>query len=230
MKKTVPTGRRVSKRARSRDLNAELLESIADVKAGRWARKTEFTRRADGSWRRRIVRSDGTVEKDEVTFAAFGRSSAMAEPRAELQGGFSYWVSDEQLRAYMALPLIERLRWVDEARRFTLAAQTPETRAHGALAQRRGNRVNQRPPATSHGSRVFLTPFSSRSLPHAPACHAGQILYSTQHSALRGPSPITDFQPFLLSPSSFRLAPPLSRSRVMGHRPGECSASCPGSL
>jgi hypothetical protein len=44
------------------------------------------------------------------------------------QGGFSYWVSDEQLRAYLALPLIERLRWVDEARRFTLAAQTPETR------------------------------------------------------------------------------------------------------
>jgi hypothetical protein len=53
----------------------------------------------------------------------------MAEPQSESQGGFSYWVSDEQLRAYMALPLIERLWWVDEARRFTLAAQTPETRA-----------------------------------------------------------------------------------------------------
>lgn len=36
--------------------------------------------------------------------------------------------SDEQLRAYMALPLIERLKWVDDARRFTLAAQTSETR------------------------------------------------------------------------------------------------------
>ena len=53
----------------------------------------------------------------------------MADPESEMQGGFSYWVSDEQLRAYLALPLLERLRWVDEARRFTLAAQTPETRA-----------------------------------------------------------------------------------------------------
>jgi hypothetical protein len=53
----------------------------------------------------------------------------MADPESKPQGGFSYWVSDEQLRAYMALPLIERLKWVDDARRFTLAAQTPETRA-----------------------------------------------------------------------------------------------------
>lgn len=53
---------------------------------------------------------------------------AMPDSKSEKQGGFSYWVSDEQLRAYLALPLIERLRWVDEARRFTLAAQTPETR------------------------------------------------------------------------------------------------------
>jgi hypothetical protein len=45
-----------------------------------------------------------------------------------LQGGFGYWVSDEQLRAYMALPLIDRLRWVEAARQFTLAGQTPETR------------------------------------------------------------------------------------------------------
>jgi putative transcriptional regulator len=58
------------KRAPKRDLNAELLAAIADVKAGRWARKTEFTRRADGSVRRRIVLSDGTVEKDEVIPAA----------------------------------------------------------------------------------------------------------------------------------------------------------------
>ena len=53
----------------------------------------------------------------------------MADPESEMQGGFSYWVSDEQLRAYLAVPLLDRLRWVDEARRFTLAAQTPETRA-----------------------------------------------------------------------------------------------------
>ena len=58
------------KRAPKRDLNAELLAAIADVKAGRWARKTAFTRRADGSVRRRIVLSDGTVEKDEIIPAA----------------------------------------------------------------------------------------------------------------------------------------------------------------
>lgn len=52
----------------------------------------------------------------------------MNNPEYNAQGGFSYWVSDEQLRAYLALPLLERLRWVDEVRRFTLAAQTPETR------------------------------------------------------------------------------------------------------
>ena len=49
-----------------RDLNAELLSALGDVKAGRWARKTEFTPRAGGGWRRRIVLADGTVEKDEI--------------------------------------------------------------------------------------------------------------------------------------------------------------------
>lgn len=54
------------KRPTARDLNAELLASIAGAKTGKWARKTEFTRRADGGWRRRIVLADGTVEKDEI--------------------------------------------------------------------------------------------------------------------------------------------------------------------
>ena len=71
MKKTVNR-----KRAVKRDLAAELLQSIAEVKAGRWARKTEFTRRADGSWRRRIVSADGTVEKDEIIPA--GASAQLA--------------------------------------------------------------------------------------------------------------------------------------------------------
>ena len=58
-----------TKRTTQRDLNAELRAAIADMKANRWARKTEFVRRADGSWRRRIVLSDGTVEKDEIIAA-----------------------------------------------------------------------------------------------------------------------------------------------------------------
>jgi putative transcriptional regulator len=66
------------KRASPRDLNADLRESIADVKAGRWARKTEFTRRADGSWRRRIVAAGGKVEKDEIIPATASAQLARA--------------------------------------------------------------------------------------------------------------------------------------------------------
>ena len=52
--------------------------------------------------------------------------------------GFSYYVSDEQLAAFAKLTMLERLQWVDDARMFTLMAQTPETKArHESL--RRGN-------------------------------------------------------------------------------------------
>ena len=54
----------------TRDLNAELREAVADAKRGRWARKTEFVPLADGRMRRRIVRHDGTIEKDDVIPAA----------------------------------------------------------------------------------------------------------------------------------------------------------------
>ena len=69
---------RVPKAPAKRDLNAELLAVIGDVKAGRWARKTEFTRRADGGWRRRIVRADGSVEKDEIIPASASAQIARA--------------------------------------------------------------------------------------------------------------------------------------------------------
>ncbi len=42
-------------------------------------------------------------------------------------GGFYYWVRDEQMAAYAKLSDMERLQWVEEARLFTLAARTPET-------------------------------------------------------------------------------------------------------
>ena len=45
-----------------------------------------------------------------------------------VQGGFGYWVSDEQLRAYAKWTPLQRLQWVDEARRFLLLALTPEAR------------------------------------------------------------------------------------------------------
>ena len=43
-------------------------------------------------------------------------------------GGFGYYVSDEQLQAYAQLTPLQRLQWLDEARRFLMLALTPEAR------------------------------------------------------------------------------------------------------
>lgn len=63
---------------RGRDLNAELLQSIEDVKAGRWARKTEFLPRKNGSYLRRITRADGTVEKEHLVVPESAASARAA--------------------------------------------------------------------------------------------------------------------------------------------------------
>jgi hypothetical protein len=48
--------------------------------------------------------------------------------------GFSYFVSEEQLAAFAKMSDLQRLQWVEDARLFTLMAQTPETKArHEAL-------------------------------------------------------------------------------------------------
>ncbi len=49
------------------------------------------------------------------------------EPLLSEKGGFSYSVNDKQLRAFQSLSPLQRLKWVDEVRRFTLLARTPET-------------------------------------------------------------------------------------------------------
>jgi putative transcriptional regulator len=54
---------------KERDLNAELLQGIHEMKRGDWARKTEFLAQSDGSVRRVITRPDGTIEKDEMITA-----------------------------------------------------------------------------------------------------------------------------------------------------------------
>lgn len=41
---------------KTRDLNAELSQAMSEMKPGRWARKTEFVRRPDGSMRRLVTR------------------------------------------------------------------------------------------------------------------------------------------------------------------------------
>lgn len=44
----------------------DLLQSVKEMKAGQWARKTEFIPQEDGSVRRLVTLSDGTVERDEM--------------------------------------------------------------------------------------------------------------------------------------------------------------------
>jgi len=51
----------------------------------------------------------------------------MTNLSAKTRGGYSYYVSDEQLEAFAKLTPYERLKWVDEIRLFTLLARTPET-------------------------------------------------------------------------------------------------------
>ena len=55
-------------------------------------------------------------------------------------GGFSYYVSDEQLRSFARLTDLEKLQWVDDARLFTLMARTPET-AERQERLRRGEEI-----------------------------------------------------------------------------------------
>jgi hypothetical protein len=43
-------------------------------------------------------------------------------------GGFSYYVSDEQMIEFAKLSFSERVSWAEAAREFTWLAQTPRTR------------------------------------------------------------------------------------------------------
>lgn len=42
------------------------------------------------------------------------------------EGGYYYHISDEQLEDFAKLTALERLKWVDDRRLFTLIASTPE--------------------------------------------------------------------------------------------------------
>lgn len=56
------------------------------------------------------------------------------------RGGYDYFVSDEQIATYSALPIHVRLAWVEETARVTYELSTPEVRARWA-ALRRGEPV-----------------------------------------------------------------------------------------
>lgn len=49
-----------------RNIGEELLQSMRDLRAGKWARKTTFEVMKNGAVRRRIERADGTIEKEEI--------------------------------------------------------------------------------------------------------------------------------------------------------------------
>ena len=53
-----------------RDIGAELLQSVRDMKAGRWGRKTTIETMPGGTVRRRVELPNGTVAKDEVLTGA----------------------------------------------------------------------------------------------------------------------------------------------------------------
>lgn len=60
------TDAQLKARDAGRDIGVELLQSVREMTAGQWTRKTTFEPLADGSMRRTIVSADGTLEKQEV--------------------------------------------------------------------------------------------------------------------------------------------------------------------
>ncbi len=64
------TDKALQARDAKRNIGAELLQSVRDVKAGRWGRKTTIEVRPDGSVRRRIELPGGKVAKDEILTGA----------------------------------------------------------------------------------------------------------------------------------------------------------------
>ena len=50
------------------------------------------------------------------------------DEKNEERPGFTYYVSDEQLRTYAAQSVERRMQWVEETRQFTWHAASPETR------------------------------------------------------------------------------------------------------
>jgi hypothetical protein len=63
------TDEQLKARDAGRDIGAELLQSVREMTAGWWARKTTFEPLSDGSIRRTVMHADGTLEKQKVLAA-----------------------------------------------------------------------------------------------------------------------------------------------------------------
>ncbi|MDP1605680.1 MAG: helix-turn-helix domain-containing protein [Rhodocyclaceae bacterium] len=64
------TEKALLERDAKRDIGAELLQSVRDLRAGRWGRKTTIETLPDGTMRRRIELPSGKVARDEVLTGA----------------------------------------------------------------------------------------------------------------------------------------------------------------
>ena len=64
------TDKALQARDAKRDIGAEMLQSVRDLKAGRWGRKTTIETLPDGSVRRRIELPSGKLARDEIVTGA----------------------------------------------------------------------------------------------------------------------------------------------------------------
>ena len=64
------TEKALKTRDAKRNIGAELLQSVRDLKAGRWARKTTFETLPDGKVRYLVERPNGKIEKDQILVGA----------------------------------------------------------------------------------------------------------------------------------------------------------------
>ena len=51
------------------------------------------------------------------------------QPAQDCRGGFSYRVTDEQIRRWRALPPEVKLQWLEDANRLLWQAMTPQAKA-----------------------------------------------------------------------------------------------------
>jgi putative transcriptional regulator len=64
------TDKELKERDAKRNIGAELLQSVRDLRAGRWGRKTTIETLPDGTVRRRTELPNGKVEKEEILIGA----------------------------------------------------------------------------------------------------------------------------------------------------------------
>jgi hypothetical protein len=57
---------------------------------------------------------------------------------SDSDGEFTYWVEDEVLARFKESTPLQRLRWLEDMRRFSWACATDETRARWRRARERG--------------------------------------------------------------------------------------------